>query len=232
MNLSPRLVPTRVPRSPEAAVLVLHGGAGRGERRMVSPTQLSVLRMVPIARRLARAGGGRLAVYRLLNSVRGWDTETTPLHDVEWALERVRADLGEVPVGLVGHSLGGRAALLAGGREGIASVVALNPWLYGTDHADLRGRRVLFVHGTDDRIAPLGRAETVARRLAKDAEVGFVSVHGAQHAMLGQGRVFEQAATEWVRATLLGVPPDEVRGPVRAVLAGQRWVAHGEARGA
>lgn len=229
MDLSPRLVPTRVPRSPTAAVLVLHGGASRGERRMVSPTQLSVLRMVPVARRLARAGDDRLAVYRLLNSARGWDSETTPVHDVAWALEQVRTDLGDLPVGLVGHSLGGRAALLAGARDGIESVVALNPWLYPTDGADLRGRRVLFVHGTDDRVAPLARAETVARRLARETDVGFVAVHGARHAMLRQGKVFEQAAAEWVRASLLGVPPDQVRGPVREVLAGQAWVEHGAA---
>lgn len=227
MDLSPRLVPTRVPRSPDAAVLVLHGGASRGERRMVSPTQLSVLRMVPVARRLARAGDGRLAVYRLLNSARGWDTETTPVDDVEWALEQVRADVGDVPVGLVGHSLGGRAALLAGARDGVASVVALNPWLYPTDGADLRGRRVLFVHGTEDRIAPLSRAEAVARRLSRSAEVGFVAVHGARHAMLRQGKVFEHAAAEWVRSTLLGIPADQVRGPVREVLAGRARVDHG-----
>lgn len=227
MDLSPRLVPTRVPRAPKAAVLVLHGGASRGERRMVSPTQLSVLRMLPVARRVARAGGDRLAVYRLLNSARGWDSETTPVHDVAWALEQVRADLGDLPVGLVGHSLGGRAALLAGAREGVASVVALNPWLYPTDGADLRGRRVLFVHGTADRIAPLTRAETVARRLARDTEVGFVAVHGARHAMLGQGKVFEHAAAEWVRSTLLGVPADQVRGPVREILEGRARVDHG-----
>lgn len=230
MDLSPRLVPSRVPHSPEAAVLVLHGGASRGERQMVSPTQLSVLRMVPVARRLSRAGAGRLAVYRLLNSARGWDTHTTPVHDVAWALEQVRADLGDLPVGLVGHSLGGRAALLAGDRDGVTSVVALNPWLYPTDGADLRGRRVLFVHGTEDRIAPMTRAETVARRLSRDTEVGFVAVHGARHAMLAQGKIFEQAAAEWVRSTLLGVSADEARGPVREVLLGRARVDHGRAR--
>ena len=83
---------------------------------MVSPTQLSVLRMVPIARALARAFPKRLAVFRLLNAVRGWDTRHTPVRDVSWAIER----LGErykkdLPIGLVGHSLGGRAALLSAG---------------------------------------------------------------------------------------------------------------------
>ena len=48
--------------------------------------------------------------------------------DVAWALERVRGPHGEVPVALVGHSLGGRAALLAGGAP-VRSAVALNPWV-------------------------------------------------------------------------------------------------------
>jgi len=73
-----RLVPVRTPRDPEGVVIVLHGGASRGDRMMVSPAQLSVLRMVPVARRIARAGRSRLAVHRLLNSHRGWDSQTTP----------------------------------------------------------------------------------------------------------------------------------------------------------
>src|SRR5689334_24858422 len=117
MELSPKLIEVRVPREPEGVVLVLHGGASRRDRMRVSPTQLSVLRMVPIARRIARAGRGRLAVFRLLNSTRGWDTRHTPVDDARWALEQVRDRLGDLPVGLVGHSLGGRAALLAAGEE-------------------------------------------------------------------------------------------------------------------
>jgi len=74
---TPSRSPTRHPehpRSPVGAVLVLHGGASRGDRMMVSPTQLSVIQMVPTARAAARAGQGRLAVYRLLNTWRS----TTP----------------------------------------------------------------------------------------------------------------------------------------------------------
>ena len=38
-----RLVPVRRGRAPRGIVLVLHGGASRGDRAMVSPAQLSVL---------------------------------------------------------------------------------------------------------------------------------------------------------------------------------------------
>jgi hypothetical protein len=65
-GLNPRLIETAIPEDPRGVVLVLHGGASRPGRMEVSPAQLSVLRMVPIAGRIGRAGRGRLAVFRLL----------------------------------------------------------------------------------------------------------------------------------------------------------------------
>jgi len=199
-----RLITTYAPDRPEAVVLVLHGGASRPGRSEVHPAQLSVLRMVPIARRIARAGRGRVAVLRLLNSHRGWDTTSTPVGDVVWALEQVRERYGDLPVGLVGHSLGGRAALLAGGQDGVRAVVALNPWVYPTDHADLSGRRVLIVHGTDDRVADPQRAQVVADAIAATTDVEFLAIDGGKHAMLSRGGQFERAATDFVLGALLG----------------------------
>ncbi|MFC4783540.1 alpha/beta hydrolase [Nocardioides sp. MAHUQ-72] len=204
MHAQPRLLATRVPRRPEGVVVVLHGGASRPGRPAVSPTQLSVVRMVPVARRIARGGRGRLVVLRLLNSYRGWDATHTPLDDLAWALGRVRDRHGDLPVALVGHSLGGRAALLGGAERGVRSVVALNPWVYPSDHADLTGRRVLVVHGTEDRVADPGRSATVARNLAGTAEVEYVEVPGARHAMLRRGGRFERLASAFVNQTLLG----------------------------
>lgn len=202
----PRLIGTRVPARPDGVVLVLHGGANRPGNPMVSPTQLSVIRMVPVALRIARAGRGRLAVLRLLNSVRGWDAQRTPVADVEWALGEVRDRLGDLPVSLVGHSLGGRAALLAGSAPAVRSVAALNPWVYPTDAPDLAGRRVLVVHGTDDRIADPARAAAVVRRMSRTTDVELVEVAGGRHAMLRHGPAFERAATDFVTETLLGTP--------------------------
>lgn len=193
-------------------MLVLHGGASRPGNPMVQPTQLSVLRMIPIARRIARATRGRVAVHRLLNSHRGWDAHHTPLMDVVWALDQLRERYdGLPPTCLVGHSLGGRAALLGGAEPGVVGVVALNPWVYPTDHADLAGRRVLVVHGDADRIAEPGRARQVAARLARTAEVEWRPVPGGKHAMLRHATVFERAAADFVAETLLG-GPDRSRG--------------------
>ncbi len=217
--MSARLIETLHVDDPVGVVVLLHGGASRPGRVMVSPAQLSVLRMVPIARRLARAGGGRLAVLRLLNTSRGWDTSHTPVHDAEWALAQVRERYGEVPVALVGHSLGGRAALLSGNRDGVVAVVALNPWLRGDEAVDLRGRRTLVVHGDRDAVAPLRRAESVVRRLRRRSPVALVVVAGGRHAMLRRGRHFERYASELVMLSLLGRPVRS--GVLRAALAGQ-----------
>lgn len=215
--MTARLISTRAPRKPEGLVLVLHGGASRRDSPAVSPTQLSVLRMVPIARRLARAGRGRLAVVRLLNSARGWDTRHTPVADVRWALDQLRSEYAGLPTCLVGHSLGGRAALLAGDQPEVSSVVALNPWVHTTDRVDLTGRPVLVVHGTQDRVADPRRSAAMTEVLARTTAAGHLRVTGGQHSMLRHRSVFEDAAADFTRATLLGA---DVTGPVAELLDG------------
>lgn len=223
VQLQPRLIETAVPHEPEGAVLVLHGGAARREAMRVSPTQLSVVRMIPIARRAARAGRGRLAVFRLLNAQRGWDTEHTPVHDAHWALEQIAERLGgPVPTCLIGHSLGGRAALLAADREPVRSAVALNPWVYATDVPHGAGdRRFLIVAGSEDRIARPDRSAAVARALARTADVAYVTIEGGKHAMLRHGRRFDGLAADFAAATLLGEP---TAGVLARVDAGEAWV--------
>lgn len=193
----------------------------------VSPTQLSVLRMVPIAARIALAAKSELAVLRLLNSTRGWDAHHTPVDDVRWALREVAERFGrDLPVGLVGHSLGGRAALLAAAEQPVVSAVALNPWVYPHEgHLDLTGRQVLLVHGDDDRVARPTNSAAVARDLARTARVGYVTVEGGRHAMLRRHHVFDGLAAGFTTATLLGRRP---QGPgadaVAKALAGEQWL--------
>ena len=187
-------------------VLVLHGGAARSEAVAVSPTQLSVLRMVPIARRIARSH--ELAVFRLLNSRRGWGSGNTPLADVRWALAQVREQYGDLPVVLVGHSLGGRAALLASTEPDVVGVVALNAYLLpGDESIDPAGRRIHFVHGTEDRIASLARARATAAQLARRTDVELRVVEGGKHAMLRHGHTFDRAAADFAHRLLLEERP-------------------------
>lgn len=221
MRLQPRLIPVHTPDRPRGVVLVLHGGGSRGHQVPVSPTQLSVVRMIPVARSIARAGRGELAVFRLLNSVRGWDTHHTPVRDVHWAMDEVRSTYDDLPACLVGHSLGGRAALFAGDHPGVRSVAALNPWVYAQDRPELPGRRVLVVHGTADRVADLRKAATVAEAIARTTRLGFIRVEGGTHAMVRHHRAFDGYAAQFALGTLLDRPQT---GPVGRVLDGDRWV--------
>ncbi len=84
---------------------------------------------------------------------------------------------GRLPTALVGHSLGGRAALLTAGAQEVEGVVALAPWVYPTDVAPgIDGRRILIVHGARDRITSPARARALAGTLSQLAEVHYVQV--------------------------------------------------------
>lgn len=218
-----RLIETRVPKDPDGVVLVLHGGGSRRHRMMVSPAQLSVLRMVPIARRAARAGEGRLAVYRLLNSVRGWDTKHTPLRDAAWALDEIASRQGRrLPACLIGHSLGGRAAILSAGAPEVRGVAALAPWVLPGDRpSELTGRRILIVHGARDRITDPRRAAAVADALGPQAEVSYVLVEGGHHAMLRRRALFDGLAADFAAFVLLG---ERAEGPLARVAARERFI--------
>ncbi len=218
MTTAARLITQRLPGRPDAAVLVLHGGAARrGRPTTVSSAQLPVLRMIPIASRIARAGHGRLAVFRLLNTARGWDSRHTPVDDVRWALDRIRERLGQpLPAGLVGHSLGGRAALLAAGHPDVTTTVALNPWLDRGDRVDLPARRVLIVHGSADRVADPARSAALARALSGTAQVGYALVNGGTHAMLRRRGTFERLAADYLAGSLLDTPTVGAAGRILA----------------
>jgi predicted esterase len=196
----PRLIATETPADAQGVVLVLHGGGGRGTTP-VSPTQLSVLRMIPIAKRAARAGHGRLAVVRLLNAVRGVGAD--PLSNLRWALTQVRERHAGVPITLIGHSLGGSVALAGAGQDGVVGVTALAPWLAGSESVrQLVGRRTLIVHGDHDRVTSCRASEAYAAQ-ARDAgaAVSFVRVEGGEHTMLRRMRAFDVLAAHFVDVT-------------------------------
>lgn len=220
---SARLIDTHVPRDPDGIVLVLHGGGSRGAPVAVSPTQLSVLRMIPIAAEVVRRTHRRAAVLRLLNSRRGWDSTRTPVADVDWALAEVADRFGaDCPVILIGHSLGGRAALLSAGRRQVRGVVALAPWVYPDDGArDVEDTPVVIIHGDADRVAAPARSQLVARTLGRETAVSYVTVTGGTHAMLSRRSSFDGLAARCVAWMLTG----EIDGPVlERIAAGERQI--------
>jgi alpha-beta hydrolase superfamily lysophospholipase len=95
----------------EAVVLLLHGGE-TDSFASVPAFNHAVLRLVPFGRSVLRAGRGRIALAKLRYSVRGWNGELdSPLADARWALDQIVLRFGSLPIGLVGHSMGGRVAL-------------------------------------------------------------------------------------------------------------------------
>jgi alpha-beta hydrolase superfamily lysophospholipase len=213
-----RLIDVADPSDPAGVVLVLHGGGSRGAPVAVSPSQLSVLRMIPVARAVARAGHGRLAVLRLLNSFRGWAPDHTPIHDVDWALGEIGERYGaDMPVCLVGHSLGGRAALGSAGRSAVHGVVALAPWVYPDDgDEDVRGTPIVIIHGDGDRIAAPERSRRVAKGLARHTAVTYITVKGGKHAMLSHRGDFDTLAAHCAAWMLLGDSSDPIIARIAA----------------
>lgn len=191
-----------------AVALVLHGGRVRS-RRTPHTWQPAVARMLPFAGSLARAGGGHgLVVGRVLYRQRGWNgAEACPVGDVEAVLAEVVRRFGPVPVALVGHSLGGRAALRCAGHPAVRAVVALAPWVEEDDPvAQLRGRRVLIVHGDRDRWTdPHASLRYHQRLLGVAAEPVWTAMPGDGHAMLRRARAWHRAACAFTLPAL-GLP--------------------------
>ncbi|HET7667319.1 MAG TPA: alpha/beta fold hydrolase [Mycobacterium sp.] len=203
------------PKSAKAVALVLHGGK-EDSNAAVQSWQVAVLRMVPIARRLRLVGSDAgLAVWRLLFTCRGWNGDgARPIDDVRWAVEQLRARHGEVPVVLVGHSLGGRVAVRAAGEDGIVGVVALAPWIPpGEPRDQLDGRRLLVVHGTRDRVtSPAESRRYVEAIRGSGDEACYVGLRGCGHAMMRRAGVWSKLTTDYVLHAGLGIEP----GPVIA----------------
>jgi dienelactone hydrolase len=212
---TPGTAPALTVEAPAADVrgvaLVLHGGRS-ASTAPVHARQLAVLRMLPFARALQRAGtADGLAVARLRFAVRGWNGELrSPVADVRWALDRLGAQFPQVPVALVGHSMGGRAALYAAGHPSVAAVVALAPWIEDDDPTEqLAGRRVLVAHGTRDRMTSArGSAAYAAAARAAGATVTYVSVADESHAMLRRAAVWHRIVAGYTVGVLFDTAPE------------------------
>ena len=160
---APRLLwPTEVDQ-PRAVVLVLHGGKSRS--RPPGP---------PVAGRRAadgavrqgrrRRGRGQRSPWRRsgMPCAAGTVPTASPVADTRLALEQIAAKYPGVPIGLLGHSMGGRVALHLADDERVPAIAALAPWVEPQDRARWhRGLHVL-VHARharpDDLAAGLARA--------------------------------------------------------------------------
>jgi len=210
-----------VDRKARGVVLMLHGGM-QSNTEPVMARHASWWRMALLARTLrtpARRQG--VSVWLLRNRVRGWNArpgrEPDPVTDARWAMARVRETYPDVPVVLVGHSMGGRTSCAVADEAAVVGVVTLAPWLPPGEPIDHIGEHtpLLVTHGTGDRWTSAEASRQFVERVrASGGAAAWFAVQGAGHFM------FSRVATwnGYVRGAALGLlgvedlPPDLAGG--------------------
>jgi len=176
---APSLTRRDTDRHPHGLVLMLHGGKadGRGEVGDSSASwRRSAWMLDHISGRLHRAGVG---VWLLRYGVSGWNERSpsgpSPVPDTRWALDQARRELGDLPVVLLGHSMGGRTAVAAADDPSVVGVVAMAPWLPPHEpNAALAGKPFAAAHGRSDKITSFRQTRAFCRAaepVASDVEL-------------------------------------------------------------
>jgi len=181
-------------------VLVLHGGRARS-RSPVRGWQAAVWRMRPFEHAVARAGRGRVAVASIRYAARGWNgAEASPVVDTRAALEQLASRHPGVPIGLLGHSMGGRVALQLADDGRVMAIAALAPWVEAGDRPRWhRGLQVLVMHGSRDRITSPGRSRAHTEAMAAlGADVTYVSVEGDNHGMTRRAQRWHRESADFL----------------------------------
>jgi pimeloyl-ACP methyl ester carboxylesterase len=191
--------------APRAAVLVLHGGKDRS-RAAVTGRSLSWQRAAVLGRTLGRRlHDDRVAVRLLRFRTVGWNGDgADTVADARWALDGVRDQIGDVPVVLVGHSMGGRAACHAADHPSVHGVVALAPWLPPDESVDaLTDRELHAAHGRRDRITRAADTRAYVERAAEVASAAsFTDMGDRGHYLLTGIHAWNALALDRVRRIL------------------------------
>ncbi len=200
------------PAKVRSIVLVLHGGQAQSPTTVRRRTQLSYLRMVPFARLLHRRARGRGMSVRILRyRYRGWnEPERHPVQDAMWALTQLRDQHRDAPIALLGHSMGGRAALRVADHPAVTAVCALAPWTLDDEPVrQLAGRSVLIAHGDQENMTdPRLSYQFAVRARQVTSRVCRFDVLGDGHAMLRRAHDWSELAARFVEAELRLREPD------------------------
>jgi dienelactone hydrolase len=207
--------------SVRGVVVVAHGGQ-EVSTAPTSAVQPAVLRMIPVAVAVGQALRGRgVQVRRFRFRVRGWNgAQASPVQDLSDLLDDIRGGIGPVPVVLVGHSMGARAALRAAGHPSVAAVAGLAPWLpLGEPVDQLAGRRILLAHGTADVVTSAAETWAYAERARALTTVAEIEVRGGDHPMIRRASLWHALAATFACVSL-GLPAPG--GPAASALASPR----------
>jgi predicted esterase len=185
-------------------VLVAHGGKSVSTAP-TSAVQPAVLRMVPVARAIKKAlRGSEAVVLRPRFEVQGWNGgQASAAADLHRMLDGIASAFGSVPVVLVGHSMGARAAFRAAGHPAVSAVAGLAPWLPAGEPVDqLAGRRVLLAHGNADHITNPQETWAYAERARQVTSVAAIEIRDGEHTMLRRAGLWHNIAAEFCRLAL------------------------------
>jgi pimeloyl-ACP methyl ester carboxylesterase len=185
-------------------VVVAHGGQS-SSTKPTTALHPAVLRMIPIAAAIRNGLRDSGAVVRRPRfRVRGWNgAQASPVRDLTEVLDEISAAYGPVPVVLVGHSMGARAAMRAAGHPAVSAVAGLAPWLpLGEPVGQLAGRRVLVAHGTADGITSPAETWAYVERARTVTQVAAIEVRDGDHPMLRRARLWHAIAAEFARSAL------------------------------
>jgi pimeloyl-ACP methyl ester carboxylesterase len=191
-----------------AVVLCLHGGKADSYEAS-EPKHLSSRRMNPFVRAVAKQGNqDGIAVWKVRYRVRGWNgREMSPAQDAQWALDEVRRRHGDVPVVLLAHSMGGRAAVQVLGDPAVIGMVALCPWL---PHEPIEGawaKKVVIAHGVVDRwTSPRETRDWAAAARPLASSLLYVKVRRTGHFMLRRAGLWTDLAVGFT-LSWLGADP-------------------------
>jgi predicted esterase len=171
---SPEFTRIDVSGRPGGLILMLHGGKA-DSLAPVDDKSASWRRSAWMQRQIGRrATSAGVSVWLLRYQHRGWNERAgappSPVPDARWAIDEVRRELGDLPVVLLGHSMGARTAVAVADDPAVTGVVALAPWLPADEPvSNLDGKHLAVAHGRGDKItshrqtlAFVERAEEVA----------------------------------------------------------------------
>ncbi|KIQ66405.1 hypothetical protein TR51_01950 [Kitasatospora griseola] len=205
----PALRLLHVPSRVRAAVLLLPGGRAESLR---PPTRLDLpsRRMVPFGRAVCRDLPGDVLLTALVRyRYRGWNgPRADPVRDARRALGELAALAPHLAVTLVGHSMGGRAALAVAGHPRVRGVVALAPWCVPGDPVrQLADRNLVVLHDPRDRTTSAAQSFAFARRAAGiGARVQTLPMRHGGHAMVRDAATWHRFTADAVASVLTGVP--------------------------